>query len=78
MRKILAFFWYPNLWKFEKNLKQSDRAPLSNNYPIFLWCVTYMQVDVCFVIVLAGKWNLILGIIVYFPSHLNNKLNPYG
>ncbi len=29
MRKIWAFFWYQNLRKFEKNLKQSDRAPLS-------------------------------------------------
>ncbi len=29
MRKIWAFFWYQNLWKIEKNLKQSDRAPLS-------------------------------------------------
>ncbi len=28
MRKIWAFFWHQNLWKFEKNLKQSDRAPL--------------------------------------------------
>ncbi len=28
MRKIWAFFWYQNLWKFEKNLKRSDRAPL--------------------------------------------------
>ena len=28
MRKTWAFFWYPNLRKFEKNLKQSDRAPL--------------------------------------------------
>ncbi len=28
MRKIWAFFWYQNLQKFEKNLKQSDRAPL--------------------------------------------------
>ncbi len=24
----LFFFGYPNLWKFKKNLKQSDRAPL--------------------------------------------------
>ncbi len=29
MRKIWAFFWYQNLWKFENNLKQSDQAPLS-------------------------------------------------
>ncbi len=28
MRKIWAFFWYQNLRKFEKNLKQSDREPL--------------------------------------------------
>ncbi len=28
MRKIGSFFWYQNLWKFEKNLMQSDRAPL--------------------------------------------------
>ena len=28
MRKIWAFFWYQNLWKFEKNLTQSDWAPL--------------------------------------------------
>ncbi len=28
MRKIWAFFWYQNLRKFEKNLNQSDRAPL--------------------------------------------------
>ena len=31
MRKIWAFFWYQNLRKFEKNLKQSDRAPLKWN-----------------------------------------------
>ncbi len=29
MRQIWAFFWYQNLPKFEKNLKQSDRAPLN-------------------------------------------------
>ncbi len=29
MRKIWAFFWYQNLQKFEKNLKQLDRAPLN-------------------------------------------------
>ncbi len=28
MRKIWAFFGYQNLRKFEKNLKQLDRAPL--------------------------------------------------
>ncbi len=28
MRKIWSFFWYQNLEKFEKNLTQSDRAPL--------------------------------------------------
>ncbi len=30
MRKIWACFWYQNLRKFEKNQKQSDRAPLMN------------------------------------------------
>ena len=34
MRKIWAFSWYQNLQKFEKNLKQSDRAPLINFYPM--------------------------------------------
>ncbi len=32
MRKIRTFFWYQNLWKFEKNLKQSDRAPLTFSF----------------------------------------------
>ncbi len=30
MSKIQAFFWYQNLRKFEKNLKQSDRAPVKS------------------------------------------------
>ncbi len=43
MRQNWAFYWYQNLRKSAKNLKQSDRAPLSTIFNISLFSLLSIE-----------------------------------
>ena len=58
MRKIWAFFWYQNLQKFEKNLKQSDRAPLISREKLVEWWTSQLITEMLFLVLLDYKMSL--------------------
>ncbi len=83
MRKIGAFFWYQNLRKFEKNLKWSDRAPLTlckTKTAVFVCtCINFLHRST-FQYVLPwlpdkhSKYYLIWNLQKVYRSHLSNRL----